>query len=40
MVATIVLVWALLGDRVARTLAFPLPFLLFAVPVGDFLFRS
>jgi exosortase A len=38
MVATIpLLVWALLGDRVARALAFPLAFLLLAVPFGDFL---
>jgi exosortase A len=33
----VVLVWALLGPMVARALAFPLLFLLFAVPVGDFL---
>ncbi len=31
------LVWLVLGKEVARTLAFPLLFLLFAVPVGDFL---
>jgi exosortase A len=38
MVAAIpLLVWALLGDRVARALAFPLGFLLLAVPFGDFL---
>jgi exosortase A len=30
-------VWALLGYQVVKTLAFPLMFLLFAVPVGDFL---
>lgn len=31
------LVWAVLGTAVARALAFPLGFLLFAVPFGDFL---
>lgn len=32
-----VLVWIILGLRVTRTLSFPLGFLLFAVPVGEFL---
>lgn len=32
-----VLVWSLLGGEVAKNLAFPLGFLLFAVPVGEFL---
>lgn len=31
------LVWAFLGTEVARTIAFPLGFLLFAVPAGEFL---
>lgn len=31
------LVWAALGARMTRLMAFPLVFLLFAVPVGDFL---
>src|SRR5439155_12783777 len=30
-------VWALIGTRVARALAFPLAFLFFAVPFGEFL---
>lgn len=33
------LVWLILGIRVAGVLAFPLSFLLFAVPVGDFLLQ-
>lgn len=33
------LVWLILGKRVAGLLAFPLSFLLFAVPVGDFLLQ-
>jgi exosortase A len=33
------LVWAILGDQVVRALAFPLFFLLFAVPFGEFLER-
>jgi exosortase A len=38
LVASIVLlVWALLGEHVVRALAFPLAFLLLAVPFGDFL---
>lgn len=32
-----VLVWTILGQRVARTLTFPLGFLFFAVPMGEFL---
>ncbi len=32
-----ILVWIILGLRVARMLTFPLGFLLFAVPVGEFL---
>lgn len=32
-----VLVWIILGLRITRTLTFPLGFLLFAVPVGEFL---
>lgn len=32
-----ILVWAILGHRVALALLFPLLFLLFAVPVGEFL---
>jgi EpsI family protein len=32
-----VLVWTILGNQVARALAFPLFFLLFAVPFGEFL---
>lgn len=32
-----VLVWIILGLRVTRTLTFPLGFLLFAVPMGEFL---
>jgi exosortase A len=31
------LIWAALGARMTRAIAFPLAFLLFAVPVGDFL---
>jgi exosortase A len=31
------LIWAALGARMTRVMAFPLAFLLFAVPVGDFL---
>jgi exosortase A len=34
------LVWTLLGSAVARALAFPLLFLLFAVPTGEFLLPS
>jgi exosortase A len=32
-----VVVWAMAGSRVVRSLAFPLLFLLFAIPFGDFL---
>jgi len=32
-----VLVWTILGQRIARTLTFPLGFLFFAVPMGEFL---
>ena len=38
--AIILLVWTLLGWKVARLLAFPLGFLLFAVPFGKFLVPS
>lgn len=31
------LIWLILGSRIARVLRFPVLFLLFAVPVGDFL---
>jgi len=30
-------VWTILGPQVARAIAFPLGFLLFAVPAGEFL---
>jgi exosortase A len=33
----VLLVWTILGNQVVRALAFPLFFLAFAVPVGDFL---
>lgn len=36
----VALVWAVMGTRVARALAFPLGFLFFLVPFGEFLFPA